>query len=501
MEQDQAKTDPDLLPLLSRLEQAKLALTGGVDSLKKNAADDAIGFQEQAADALAEAYSLVVAQNERLTLLQDLLMFQRSVGFAKGYMADIVAEQRDLLAATETANVAKLMPVFQHLGQCMEEVAPLLDMVAARLDVGTPLAFAKTDFEDAMASLKAGDKLDAIDAQDVAAESLAEVQERVTEIQTQTGYVAEIVEFLHAATSETAMMQYRQRELRTKVNSAKQGQLKVLGQKQTNLLANADRYANQLTAATGMPVFSKTAAMMKSASDHLAADDAPSAVEQMELAESTLAENAETLFTVISMLHGLPSIEVTTQTKPELSRLIDVLSLASDHKLLLRKTRVVDPQAMKAMANLQRDLELRCKEIAQSGDPHDMLTEALSHLSKAVAAFESSDREAISQGQKNADKKLRHYIVEQALILETAKPPAAPSEGDPGDDGEGSEDESSFAAGFISDFVSGEAPQDKRTGWKVLGDRNRASLNQNFARELPLEYRGLLKNYYERVAE
>ena len=67
--------------------------------------------------------------------------------------------------------------------------------------------------------------------------------------------------------------------------------------------------------------------------------------------------------------------------------------------------------------------------------------------------------------------------------------------------GEGSDTESAMSASFISDFVAGEAPKDKRTEWKVLGDRNRAALNQNFARELPLEYRGLLKNYYERVAE
>ena len=58
-----------------------------------------------------------------------------------------------------------------------------------------------------------------------------------------------------------------------------------------------------------------------------------------------------------------------------------------------------------------------------------------------------------------------------------------------------------FSAGFLAEFVSGEAPKDQRTGWNVLGDRNRAALNQNFARELPLEYRGLLKNYYERVAK
>ena len=114
---------------------------------------------------------------------------------------------------------------------------------------------------------------------------------------------------------------------------------------------------------------------------------------------------------------------------------------------------------------------------------------------------EAKDQKVVREAQNKADELLRHVIIEQALILETAVPPAAASDSDPGADGEGSDDESALSAGFISDFVSGEAPKDKRTGWKVLGERNRASLNQNFARELPLEYRGLLKNYYERVAK
>ena len=65
----------------------------------------------------------------------------------------------------------------------------------------------------------------------------------------------------------------------------------------------------------------------------------------------------------------------------------------------------------------------------------------------------------------------------------------------------GGDGERGFSAGYIADFASGEAPKDQRAEWKVRGDRNRAALNQNFARELPLEFRGLLKNYYERVAE
>jgi hypothetical protein len=49
--------------------------------------------------------------------------------------------------------------------------------------------------------------------------------------------------------------------------------------------------------------------------------------------------------------------------------------------------------------------------------------------------------------------------------------------------------------------VEGDGPEDQQTEWQVLARRDRASLNENFARELPLEYRELLKNYYERLAK
>jgi hypothetical protein len=192
---------------------------------------------------------------------------------------------------------------------------------------------------------------------------------------------------------------------------------------------------------------------------------------------------------------------VIVQTEPELVRLIDVLALASDHKTLFRNTQIAAEQDLAALSIQQQALAIRCEEIAQAGDSHDLLVDASKSLSEAVAAFKSPDREVIKHTQNTADKKLRHYIVQQALFLNTALAPTVDSEGLATDEGEGSDSESAFSAGFISDFVSGATPKDSRTEWKVLGDRNRASLNQNFARELPLEYRGLLKNYYERVAK
>jgi hypothetical protein len=178
-----------------------------------------------------------------------------------------------------------------------------------------------------------------------------------------------------------------------------------------------------------------------------------------------------------------------------------VLAVASAHKILFRDTNKAEAQELKALAQQQGELATRCQELFTVGEPHAMLETASSQLVAAATAMQSSDQDAIRRHQKAAMQTLRHFIIEQALILETAVPLVAAVEGDPDADGEGSDGESAFAAGFISDFVSGEAPKDQRTGWKVRGDRNRAALNQNFARELPLEYRGLLKNYYERVAK
>lgn len=500
--QGQSKPDQDIPPLLSRTRRAEQSLRSAVASLQANDADLAISHQEQAADILAEAYAIVVRQNEQLGLLQSLLMFQRSVGFANRYMADIVARQRDLIAETKALNsedASHLLPLLAHLRRCMDAVAPLLDTVAARVDAGSPLAFANADLEDAVASLKSGDQLDALDAQDVVAESLDEVNTLVKAVKSQTGYVAEIVEFLHITVANIVNLEYQQAALTLKARSTGPVQEKDLAAKQLALLAEADKVGQALVSVTGMPAYAEPARLIRKSLETMESIDVPAAAHQMELAGVQLQENAESLFAVISMLHGLPSIEIMSFTDPDVVRLIDVVAVASAHKVLFRNT--TDAETMEALTEQQEKIATRCQELSRVGEPHAMLRTATSQLEAAATAMQSSDRNASKRHQKAAMQTLRHFIVEQALLLETAVPPAVAQEGAPNADGPGSDSESAFSAGFISDFVSGEAPKDQRTGWNVRGDRNRAALNQNFARELPLEYRGLLKDYYQRVAE
>ncbi len=50
---------------------------------------------------------------------------------------------------------------------------------------------------------------------------------------------------------------------------------------------------------------------------------------------------------------------------------------------------------------------------------------------------------------------------------------------------------------FSPGNVAGELPEETRSTWQPLSQRERRAMNENFARELPQEYREMLKAYYE----
>lgn len=498
-----SQSQQDLLPLLARLQQLAPFLQEASKSLKENKAEDALGPQEQAADLLAGALEVAQAQVSRLTLLQDLYNFQRAVGNASGWIADLVAEQKDLIETTRTSKkdtAAPLIPRMSNLRQCLVEIAPVLDLVAGRLDVGTPLLFAGTDLEDAILGIEDGDFLDAEDAQTVAAESLAKVRERVSAVESQTGYTAEIVEFLHRAQGEATHLAFRQKEIQNQLVGSPNGIPDGLPAQQEALLKQAETFAQSLSRTTGNPSYSLPASEMTQALNALQSGDRDKATSHTEQATTALASNAEDLFLTITMLHGLPAIEINHTSDPALVLLVEVLALASDQRQLSRITETTGAGDLPKLAARQEKLVANSMKTLVPDDPHPKLLAIQSALAAAAANLKSQSKASVRQAQNQADDLLRQYVIEQALILETAQAPPAPSNEPVLSENE-TDDLYESTANFVSDFVSGEAPKDKRTEWEVLGNRNRAALNQNFARELPLEYRAILKNYYERVAQ
>lgn len=505
-----------VLPLIGRLDSVSKAMNQSTEALKAQKGEEALEPQEEAATALGEACELAEGQLSRLNMIQQLIGFKQAVGKASDGMADVVGGQNDLIAATEEADeeaLEALLDPQKNLLNCLTDIAPSLDLVASRLDVGTPLVFAASDVEDALLAMEDGDAEDAAEIQQIAVESLTKVEGLVGEIAVQTGYVAEIVEFLSGAQSDAAMFAFRQRELREADKPED-----ALAQQQA-LASKADDYGRLLTEVAGNVDFEKLdektkerlegldlslnfrapAANMKEAVELMKSGE--NASDAMESAEKALLANSEQMGVIISMLNGLPSTIVTNAEPPELHRLIDILDVASKHRVLLRETQSAADKDLPAIAAAQQMLVEELAKFREGESADADLAAAHDQMQPASSALEASQKEEAAKAQLESDRTLRHFIIQWALVLNTATPPASSSDSDVLTESETDDLYETDVSAFVADFVSGEGPKDKESEWEILGERNRAALNQNFARELPLEYRATLKNYYERVAK
>jgi len=503
-----------LLPILGRLEVVGEAMKGALAMLRDNRAEEALEPQEQAAVALAEATVLAQNQVARFTLLQQLISFEQAVANASDGMADVVGGQNDLIAATKAADEKSLPALLapqKNLLQCLTDIAPALDLVAARLDVGTPLVFAASDVEDALMAMEDDDAEGAAEIQEIAVESLAKVNALVAEVSVQTAYVAEIVEYLQETQSTAAMLAFRQRQIREGEGDSLEAQ--------KALASDTAKYGTSLTEVAGQVDFGKLDEKVKEKFEgfDLSLDfNAPAAsmaqvlqlmqskqpaTDEMLAAEKALDTSSQQLNVIIEMLNGLPSIILTSAEPPELHRLIDVLDIASKHRVLLRQTRGAAAEALPSLSKAQQKLAEATAKANEGELTHPRLAKAHEQMATIDAMLTASRKEEAGGSQLTADQALRHFIIEQALILNTAVPPASSSDSDVLTESETDDLYYTESTGFLSDFVSGEAPKDKKSEWEILGTRNRAALNQNFARELPLEYRATLKDYYEKVAK
>lgn len=504
-----------MLPLIGRLQVIEKQMTLAADVLKAKKAEEALEPQEEAANALAEARELAQGQLAQLVKLQALIGFRQSVAKATAGMADVVGGQNDLIAATQKADEMALQALLapqNNLLTCISDIAPSLDLVAERLDVGTPLVFAASDVEDALMAMEDGDAEDAAEIQQIAVESLTKVQGLVGEIAVQTGYIAEMVEYLNEAQTRAGFLGFRQRQLREETPGDALA-------KQQSLTSEVETFCRVLTEVAGHVDFDKLNDATKTKLEDLdlnidfqaaastmkevlavmkAGEDAS---EAMLAAENALRGTSDQMGVIIEMLNGLPTTPVTNAEPPELHRLIAVLDVAAKQRELLRQTQSAAAAELPALAKPQQQIvdKLAKAQAAEMADP--VLASALGQMMPAAGALQSSNQAAAAKAQLQADATLRHFIIQWALILNTATPPPSSSDSDILTESETDDLYQTDISGFVADFVDGEAPQDKESEWEILGERNRAALNQNFARELPLEYRATLKNYYERVAK
>jgi hypothetical protein len=240
---------------------------------------------------------------------------------------------------------------------------------------------------------------------------------------------------------------------------------------------------------------------MGKAMTQLRAPDKQQALREMALAEEALMKALNDLLALMEQLDQIPAFALLEPPEDmELGPLMEALILAAEQRRLRTVTRASAPRGLPALAPRQAGLRDRCDALAaEVGDP--ALSAAHGHMAAAVKELEKPRRADAVRHQQEAEKLLRGFVLQMALMMmeeppeemtvqpsipmPTIIPPVMTME---------------TLHMFSKTAVEGNMAKGRRAEWEVLGRRDRAALNENFARELPLEYREILKDYYERLA-
>jgi hypothetical protein len=555
--ESQGSPGEEYLPLLDSLARIVRLVNAATPLLKENKPDDAIELQERALDAIEEANTLIEELAATRSSFAGVLGITGSALAPSPLLTEIEDEQVRLTGITKKAKQADypdLVIPQKNLIHAVNAVLTSLDPLAHKIETGTVMLFAKEDMGAAAIGLEDDDLEEALDAQSFVVESLQDLRAKIDKVTPEYRYILEVTEFMYEAVPQSAVIRTKMRQWKEQVEGAPDAEAlkKKAGQFGSDLqkLTGEERYADNAARLVDVISTKGSEAEVEEALDALVAD-----TEDMQL----LMENLAYLIT------PPPTGAIIEEPSDEVKMLNAALSVAAHHKDLVRNTRTAAPAQLASLAVKQGKLADQCKalfppppppppapapvapvepvevppteevievseeacpfEVAESESdiepellpgpkpvveevvpapilpapaPHPNIGKAHRHLAEAAAKLKDGDRDAAITHQNQAADALRYFILEYALKYVDVPPPAPPADPAPSDDAEPDDSELQL---FLPGSLTGERPKGGRLEWQVLGRRDRAALNENFARELPLEYRAILKDYYEQLTE
>lgn len=485
----------DDLALTDCLGRVARAMGKATPLLGKNKPAEAVAFQKQALDAIEEAIGLNEELTATRTAFAGVLSLTESVLEPSPLLVEIESEQGHLSALTKKAkpeNRPSLVIPQKNLIHAVDAVVSSLDPLAHKIESGTVMIFAKDDLDAAAIGLETDDIEDALDAQLYVVESLQELRAKIDELTPQYRYVLEVIENLHGIVPQSARIRTSTRQLLEKGEGAPDA---------AAVKRQVRQFGEQVQKLTGKEGYLATARKLEDAiSSGAVGSGAEDALDALAADTKQLQLLMDNLTYLIAPPVDLANIPVPT---PKVKLLEDVLLLAAHHKDLSRKTQTAGKGELAAIAARQLAIASQCKALfpppPPAPEPHPNLAAAHRHFSEAAASLQAGDRDAASTSQHQAADAMRYFILEYALKYVMIPPPAPPDDPTPQD----TDDlvEQPILPLFEPGALTGAKPKGGDLEWQVLGRRDRAALNENFARELPLEYRAILKDYYEMLTE
>lgn len=482
---------------------------------------EAIPHQKDALATIAIARALLADHRERLGRYGGVVTSVQGVEAPSPFVAEIIEEQRDMLQQTRTAKEDSL-PGFataqKNLVHAVDATLAALASVSQTVESGTVMLFAKEDMQAAAEAMLVKDRAEAIDAQEYIIETLEELRGKIEAVVMQHRFILEITEAAYEASHEGVRLIEAQRRLRDKALAGSEAG--SLAREQAALRSGTQVLGGLIHRITGLRTCEAAVAFMAEAETSLVQGNVVDAAKKMAEVEALLKVDAAALNKCLKQIGLALGASADAEKAPEAALLRQVLAVAAQHKAFFRESFEADEKALKGSESGLRQFELALDpliaaaqehnhrvvakaaaagEASQPANLHLNLVAAKQSLAEAAAGSGSGDRQRSFSSQEKAAESLRHFIVEYANKFLTEPGSGAPPP-PPAESITFQEKQDEFEL-FMPGSVGGERPPGSKLEWEVLGKRQRAALNENFARELPLEHRDTLKNYFERLTQ
>lgn len=496
-----------LAPMLVMLEDASDSMAQSAPALRADDLDVAIEQQDLVLNALESAMSFSTQEANAWVGLANLVMTTEGVQVPAGLMHDIVAEQQDLIEATRHSTPKtrdRLLQIQKNLGLAVFEVSELVSGTGSALDFEQAMIFAGSDMGLSAIKLESGEVAEAMGAQRLAADSVRDLSEQFDASVEQYAYFVIALEFLQDRHIDSVVLQAKLKTLRAQVQAVKTDGLSEHADALATLHVESKTLGGQLMDATGREIYLEAHNNLSNALNSLAAGEADACVDDLLGAEDALQASLQELRELMVYVAFVPSVD-PIEAPPEYNVMLEMVDLLVLQRQWSPKLYDAEAEAFEAIGSRLRDMEETAGDLLQSTDNHALIAAAQKALADAHAQLKTGDRDAAYASLLTSETKLRQCVLEYALYyIELPR-------------SMGGKRTKKGKSGIVDDFkltlkikpaydkdyggVEGEDPRSGRSEWEVLGSRDRAALHENFVRELPLEFRGFLQNYYERLAK
>ena len=483
------------------------------DQLKENEGDESIETQEKILGTLNGLLGKMKSDLKMLVQAISTSTNERSIAITSRYLSDIAQEQKDIVEDGKGASAEKskkLAQVQRNLARSMNDIMATLAGPIDTNDMQSLMEFSQSTFGSAALSLESDKAADAVSLQVEAAALLKESAEETRVIAFRNSYIAEFLSFLYIKMAQAKNIYATQTQLNLELQVNDKLKIVDVLKRQQILYQDAKRFGDELYRVTKVGHFKSTASYMMKAITSLKSGKLKEA--KIDMTRAELAINVEiSEFGALmspgrfgSKLGNVPRIRVADMT-PAVELLLGVLDFSIHQRKLVPKLWTASAVNTAQLVAAQKKMILNSADLLKESDNHRLLKAAHLKLQESLLSFENNSKVEFYKQQRLAESYMRGFIYEYAhqyMFLgggngKKKTPFSAPPEEDLDIGGIQNEEFQMFA----KVAVQGEIPDDKHTEWEVLGRRERAALNENFARELPLEYRKLLKDYYERLAK